>query len=629
MLRPYNSFSRTIFDIIVAVSAKFVEKRLTSLLVISAPLVTLAITPMSNYDPINPIKVLVASTIGFSCLALLLKYWNYFEFQKLKLLITGILFLILGFILSFLWSGAPWNQQLWGSFGRNNGLITNLALLSFLLSAVALKNKKSYELILKSLTVTSIPMTIYCFVQLAGLDPFPWSSFQAFGTLGNVNFLSAFLGMSSIANILLIFDSTQNRLVRSGSGILALLGLFVIVKTDSIQGLLIFSAGILVAIALFIRIKFRRLLFPYLLFGATVFGLTASALIDKGPLARLIYQPTVIFRGEYMAAGLKMFRENLLFGVGIDSYGDWYSFSRGILATFRTGINRTSNSAHNVFLDIASGSGLLALVGFLIIHLAVLLSAIKYLRKSSDLDLKFITIFCVWVAYTIQSVISINQIGIGIWGWIFAGSIIGISHSKPESVLAMSKNEIKKKAKNVLSASDSLLAFGGLAIGFTLAFLPLKTDADYRHFANKGDLLKMMETVKRSTSSAVLVGQTQIAATRNSYFQQAKELNDYLVTKYPRDFFGWQSRVVLDQMETTEQNRARSKVRELDPFFFCFEPNSEQLIRESLFALPPSKQWELAKFWRLATGEEMPLGFSLTSLDRTSFNSKVVAFCNI
>jgi hypothetical protein len=610
-------------------SARVVEKRLTSLVVISAPFVTLAITPMSNYDPINPIKVLVASTIGFSCLALLLKYWNHFEFQKLKLLTAGIMFLILGFVLSFFMSGAPWNQQLWGSFGRNNGLITNLALLSFLLSAIALKNMKSYELICLSLTLTSIPMTLYCLVQLAGLDPFPWSSFQAFGTLGNVNFLSAFLGMSSIANTLLIFDKSKNRLVRGVSGILALLGLFVIAETDSIQGILIFSAGILVASALMIGIKFRRFIIPYFLLCATIFGLTAVALFDKGPLARFIYQPTVVFRGEYMAAGLKMFRENLLFGVGIDSYGDWYSYSRGILATFRTGINRTSNSAHNVFIDVASGSGLFALIGFLIIHLVVLVSAIKYLRKSPHLDLTFMTIFCVWVAYTIQSVISINQIGIGIWGWIFAGSIIGISHGRSDLAAVSSRDEVKKKSKNVLSASDSLVAFGGLAIGFTLAFLPLKSDADYRHFANQGDLLKMMETAKRSTSSAVLVGQTQIAATKNSFFLQAREMNEFLVTRYPRDFFGWQSRVVLDQMEITEQDKARIRVRELDPFFFCFEPNSKQLIRESLFALPQSKQWELAKFWGLASGKEMPLGFSLTLLEPTSFDSKVAAFCNI
>jgi O-antigen ligase len=52
--------------------------------------------------------------------------------------------------------------------------------------------------------------------------------------------------------------------------------------------------------------------------------------------------------------------ENLTNGVGVDSYGYFYKEYRDLEAIERTGPERVSNTAHNVFLDISSGAGIFA-----------------------------------------------------------------------------------------------------------------------------------------------------------------------------------------------------------------------------------------------------------------------------
>ena len=591
---------------------------------------TLAISPFSNYDPINPIKLLITCSISFCCMALIIGNFRHFLTQELRPLIYSISIFIFGLILSFVFSKAPWAQQLWGSFGRNNGLLNYAAICFIALGAAAVADLNFYYKLLKYLSWTSIPMVIYCFFQIAGLDPFPWSSFQPFGTLGNVNFLSAFLGMAAISSLLFCIKANFRLASRLFYLILVLSSLYIIQKTDSIQGLIIFAIGASILFFFYVK-KFASKFTPIYVFGLTLIGgLSFLALFNFGPFSKFIYQQTIVFRSEYMLAGLKMFQQHFLFGVGIDSYGDWYALNRGIMATFRTGINRTSNSAHNVFIDVAAGSGIIAIVGFILIHLVVISRVISFLRKNEDSDFVFVTLVAIWIAYTVQSSISINQIGIGIWGWLIAGSIIGMSYCKnAQNSIQMMGKKPKKLNKNVLSASNSLVAFVGFSIGFLITFLPLKVDADYRKFANAGDLLKMMETVSRAPSSAVLIGQTQIAATRSSYHTQAKELNDLLISKFPRDFFGWQSRAVMDSVSDQEKTLARLKIKELDPFFYCFEPNASQRIKSSLSSLPSRSQWELAKFWQWSSAGQMPLNFKLEEFFPEKLDERVNSYCNL
>ena len=60
-----------------------------------------------------------------------------------------------------------------------------------------------------------------------------------------------------------------------------------------------------------------------------------------------------------------MIKNHPWFGVGLDSYGDWYRASRTLAATIRRGPSTVSNAAHNVFIDIGATAGIFALIAYL------------------------------------------------------------------------------------------------------------------------------------------------------------------------------------------------------------------------------------------------------------------------
>ena len=84
-----------------------------------------------------------------------------------------------------------------------------------------------------------------------------------------------------------------------------------------------------------------------------------------------------------------------------------------------------SNAAHNVFLDIGSNGGFILIILYLIIVVSIFYLGVKNILRMEKFDPFYTAIFASWVGYQAQSVISINQIGLALWGWVLSGLIIG------------------------------------------------------------------------------------------------------------------------------------------------------------------------------------------------------------
>jgi len=289
-----------------------------------------------------------------------------------------------------------------------------------------------------------------------------------------------------------------------------------------------------------------------------------------GPLASFVYQPSVIFRGDYIHAGWEMTLTNPIFGVGMDSYGDWYREARGEISTLRTGPDRVANTAHNIFLDISSNGGVLLGAAYVALIIFALYSGIKVLGTNFRSNSYFKVIFAVWVAYQVQALVSINQIGVGVWGWMFSGVLIGISllakeidSKSPEKKYAVRRRE--SRAQNI-SARQLLVGVLGLAFGMTLSAIPLNADMRYRAASDKGDLAEM-----RAATS--LLGSTEFHrelvldfAMRNNLAPEIKDLAEELVRDYPRSFFGWRVLSVASLNTDELRFQALERARALDPF---------------------------------------------------------------
>jgi len=310
------------------------ELSLGKILVWALIATTLLVTPLWSMDPINPIKMLAVVATGFMGLGVLLanqKALNLTRFRIPLLLVGGFM----GWQLIVLFvSGGEMLQQIFGTAGRNTGLITYLAFsILFVVSMVASNTVFLNRFFVASLVV-GVASLAYGLVQALGGDPFNWVNpySPVLGFLGNPNFQSSLLGVLGSIVFAQILSHHTKLSIKVAYGIYLLTTIYVIKETASQQGFLVLLIGSGLALGIYIVQKSKGLGYSYLALGIVGFVSVLFGTLNKGPLASLLYKDSVTYRGDYWRAGWKMTVDNPIFGVGLDSYGDWYRRSR--LKTF-------------------------------------------------------------------------------------------------------------------------------------------------------------------------------------------------------------------------------------------------------------------------------------------------------
>ncbi len=300
------------------------ESTLGKVLVWALVAVTLLVTPLWSLDPINPIKMLALSALGFMGLGVLVANQKKLQLGRLKLplvLISG--FLAWQLVTLVISSGEKF-QQLFGTSGRNTGLITYLAFSILFVAAAA----ASSTLLLNRFLITALLVGVaslgYGVIQAVGADPFDWVNpySPVFGFLGNPNFQSSLLGILGAVVFTQLLSGSVKIQNKVAYVLYLLVTLFVIKETDSQQGFLVLLIGSAVSLGVFVNLKSRALGYSYLALASVGFVAVLIGTLNKGPLASLLYKDSVTYRGDYWRAGWKMTVDNPIFGVGLDSYGD-------------------------------------------------------------------------------------------------------------------------------------------------------------------------------------------------------------------------------------------------------------------------------------------------------------------
>jgi O-antigen ligase len=531
------------------------------------------VNPWTNFDPISVVKMTVLTSFAFMILALIL-YSKKSMFEQLdkKLLLVSTLFVV--FIFStFLFSGAPKSQQFWGMFGRNTGILSYISLLIVFVGACLVAVPIFYRNIVNALISTAVPMTLYCIIQMLGKDPIGWSLQQTFGTLGNINFLSAFLGLVIAACFAMAIDCEIMLTKRILLALLAVTDFYIAASTGSIQGVLIAIAG--VAVVLFIWMgklaKSTLLRSLYSLISVSAACVGAFGLANKGPLAAFLFQESNVLRTDYWHAGWQMTTDKPVFGVGMDSYGDWYREARGSISTLRGSPDRTANTAHNIFLDISSNGGFPLLISYIALLYFCVRAIFRLLNQSKGIyDSTFAALGAVWIAYQVQALVSINQLGVGVWGWLFSGALIGYEACTKSKVQLgtqnKSRNWISQNRRKLLPAAAGLSAIAGFALGFALSFPALH--ADSKHFAalKSGSIQNLISSSKMPGTTAFHMSQVIQKASSANLQSEAREVDERLINRFPRDYFGWVARYDLAATSPAERLAAINSLRKLDPF---------------------------------------------------------------
>jgi O-antigen ligase len=553
--------------------------KVASLIALTACVVGLAISPVINVDPINVPKLTLLFILTMAAVGVALSSPFLFFAQQNKVFFIAVSLFITQMVLVMIFSNAPLNQQLFGTFGRNTGFIAYLSL--GFLSLVSLFAGSIFfsEKLIYAILITGGLTTIYGILQTTGNDPIKWANpyNNLIGFLGNPNFSSSFLGISATGAVAILMRRKISLLVRVSVLLFVIGALALIIRSNSQQGALVFAAGTFVVLSLFLigtQFRMKKVFLGSFFTLGIIFGSAVVAgTLNQGPLGDLLYKLSVRQRGFYWNAAIEMMQSKPLFGVGLDSFGDWYFQLRSSNAALLSP-DAQSNAAHNIFLDMGATGGFPLFFLYLFIMMFTLFISIKYLYRNPTFNWGFAGLFGCWIAYQAQAVISINQLGLGVWGWTMTGALIGIEYKSRKnespvdnksSTLSQSKRNSGKKSKEKISIQN--VGFGAVAgIIALLAILPFYTsDTSYRKSL---DTRSAEQLVLAATKSPIDTNRTLQAANiliNSKLPVPAKELINKVLSENPRYYSAWKLLYEISEESSPDKLRAANKLRELNP----------------------------------------------------------------
>lgn len=404
-------------------------------------------------DPFNSPKMWLLVLIASWLIGHLVQDFNKIKSSKL---ISKSTIIVIGFLSALFISALLTDISYTAFFGENqrrNGWITYLALGVFFASAALYIRIENLRRFIVVSTATGVVLSVYGMLQISGIDFVSWNNpYNAvISTVGNPNFAAAIMAVMAVIIFGPVLQSGFSNLQKSIFLIIVLFILYVIYLSDARQGLLALGLGLAFYINLFIYLK--NLKFGIIASG--FFGIigvgSILGMLQIGPLTDLLYKSSVTVRGYYWRAGIEMFKSEPLTGVGVDRYGAYFKEFRESTYPLNYGFTITSSNAHNVPIQIFATAGLFAGVLYLALMSFVFFQGIKTIRRiESEQKLIVGGVISAWLAFQAQSIISIDNIGISIWGWILSGIIIGLAAEFDSREIGMNKvghQQIKGRGK--------------------------------------------------------------------------------------------------------------------------------------------------------------------------------------
>lgn len=548
---------------------------LGQILIWTALFATLIVAPSTAYDPINVPKLAVIALGGFSSAGILVSNFSVVMDSRYRIISLLLVLFILDLLIVLLYSGSNFYQGLFGTFGRSTGFVAYISLTLLFLSALLVSSKTIIQKFSIILLIAGLLSSIYGFLQSLDIEPFSWSKRYSpvIGFLGNPNFQSSFLGFTGIVAFAFILSKEIKKSYKLFVMVYLVLTAHVINQTDSQQGFLVLLGGIGIVILIWIPTsKIAFLKYPSLFVGFFVVVFVTLGSLNKGPLGTILYKPSVIYRGDYWRAGWKMTTDHPFLGVGLDGYGDWYRRARTIEATLRRGPEITSNSAHNVFLDLSSNGGFPLLFIYLALLLVVMRSIAKILKRTKKFDAPLTGLISLWFAYLAQSMISINQLGLAVWGWIISGLIIGyeintrISDPVPESNVQKRKGKTAKGAPPFKISDKTLITVTcGLLVGSLMGLPPLVASSKYLTALKSFDAKAIEESAFLWPYDANRMGQVAVFLANNKLQNQAMNVLLVGVERIPDDYELWRIISEIPSATVEQKTKAQAEMKRLDP----------------------------------------------------------------
>jgi O-antigen ligase len=531
---------------------------------ISSALITLATTPWVNSDALIIPKIILIFVLASYLLPILLtNYKLIFIESKLRILtIISIIFVLIMLAVIFI-SEAPFEQEFFGRTGRGLGFVTYFSL--FIIMIYTALRIKYFDLLklYQWLFLSCIISSTYSLLQYYGYDIFEWKTQTngIIGTIGNPNFQSSFVAIAFLPSIVYLWNQ-KGRVIKVLTT--CVLFIFVLYICESTQGYIALFASVLVFSLLYLLHKKSKLYFLILfVFSSTISGIAILGMLNKGPLSYYLYKVSVRSRGEMWDTAFTMIQDNLLFGVGLDSVGD-YSLMYQSSKT-ANGIAEYIDNVHNFFLQFAATGGLLLAIVYFSLVCFVGYSFISKLIVLNKFDMRISALFGAWISFQLQSLISPAAIPTLIWNFIICGTIIGLE--KNEGIPVTTKSFLQKNSKQANNLSD-FMNLKSVALS-TLAFItviPLFNADKLAREANiKQDPVLSVQAARKYPESVVRYNRLGADLYSAGLYDLSLEIGRNAVEFNPNSYLTWILILVNPNAPIQERQIAKDELVRIAP----------------------------------------------------------------
>ncbi len=378
----------------------------------------------------------------------------------------------------------------WGYYSRVNGGL--LSLICYLTLAtigyLVLVSKKEggqqevYKLI-KTLLASSFIVSGYAIGQHFGVDKAMWvqnSQARVFSTLGQPNWLAAYL--AAILPLSLLFSLNSEGKEKYQYSILFIINFAAIWFTYSLSGILGMGIGVVSFLCLlsqgFLQGKKKELLTLATIcalisllqpgmFGERIKGTwgdlgegikTAGIALAQTSDAEFREKgSTINMRLVVWQGTVKLIKDHLLLGTGPETFAYAFLPYRPLPLNDTTEWDFLYNKAHNEYLNLAAGTGLPALIAYLLIFPFLTLIIFQKNRGKAGNNEKTgltVALFAGWVTLWITNFFGFSVVATNLLFWLF-----------PTLILVLKEQSSSKEITFVLKGSwEKLLTIGTLGL---------------------------------------------------------------------------------------------------------------------------------------------------------------------
>ena len=525
-------------------------KKVQSFILFGGVFTTLAIWTKLE-DPINLPKMFVlalsaALVFGLSLPAFINGRKLTSGIQKVALGLVTLF--VIGLLLSAFATDVRYTA-IFGEYHRNNGALSYLGASIFLASSVLVFNLDSSKKFIKIFANLGLIMSFYGLLQVIGLDPIDWVIVYnpVITTLGNPNFTSGILGLTAIAILLLILEE-KNLRARAVYSVALFLDLFILVQSKSVQGIfaLLVGVGVLVLTKIWVTNK------KYGLVSLGLSGLAglpiALAVFNIGPLASRLNQGSLGNRLDYWSAAMNMFKSQPIFGVGVDRYGEYYR-EFAVQNQFVQG--QFTDNAHSVYLQLLATGGLSTFIPYLLLMgFIAYVGFRKLFSTTGQIKVRVSGILGIWLGTLVLNLVTIDNLGVGVWSWIVGGLLIAVSTSNevPQTSHSEKNTKISKQRTNssqndfpiqiVVAAISAILILVTLVPSLNKSSTLYSLKSSMGGFASEEYVSKLMKEFRANENDPQYLIQLSNLALQQNSSDSALAIIERVNQIDPRSYYG-------------------------------------------------------------------------------------------